>query len=134
MGTGAVLGLLLAGVVAVGAIQVFDCEDEGVKIEALDLHAPAKCPDPESDYKEEERIRIQLLQTSSERRVTGYRCDIKITRRVTKCGFNSITYGHTTPVWNKAVYVTNEECRNAVKNGRITVEKKDYPVKAGQPY
>jgi len=103
------------------AITVYDCGHDNATFEAIDLHEPAACPDPIRDYHPPYNATVQILQTDTELPILGYQCIITITREVTRCGFNSITYGHTTPVWEQAVEVTPEECRKAVEQGDLVI-------------
>ena len=85
------------------AIPVYDCQHRYGNTTIVDLHEAATCPAPVNDYEPAENITVQILQTDTERPVRGYSCSITITREVTRCGFNSLTYGKLTTEWARQV-------------------------------
>jgi hypothetical protein len=90
------LALVWAATTAEG-LRVFDCEDERSTVRSVDLTEPAKCDDPERDFEEPRNGTYQILQTDSTVPKMGYQCRITITKQVTRCGFNSLTYGTSWP-------------------------------------
>ncbi len=119
------------GVIGAAAITTYDCDHTGTTYEVLDLHEPRSCPDPERDFEEPETRNLHVLQTDSEVLVHGFQCQVTVTKEVTRCGFDSITYGHSWPVWEQNLELTPQECRNAVAASEITIEGRRYAVEKG---
>jgi hypothetical protein len=59
---------------------------------------------------------------------------VTYTKEVTRCGFDSITYGQSTPVWQRTKEITPRECRRAVKKGLITVDTRTFRVTVGDKF
>jgi hypothetical protein len=101
---------------------------------AIDLLEPKPCPDPQRDYMPESKEYITLLQIADTVPITGHRCSIVYTKEVTRCGFNSITYGTTKAATERRYDLAPSECRHAVVTGEITVHGRNYQILAlGQP-
>lgn len=132
---------MLTALVALGILAstasgfaVYDCEDLRSTITAVDLYEPEPCPDPERDYFEPENRTVQILQTNAEVPIAGYQCTAKLSKTVTRCGYNSITYGTTYPVREQHQDFTAEECLKAAKEGKIEVDDEEYEVQLGERY
>ena len=115
------LTLLLSRTPLAQALTAFDCEHPNTTYQVVDLMAPAPCPDPERDYEPGRPQRLQLLQTDGQMPVTASKCQVTISKKVTRCGFNSLVYGSKWTVWQKDHELTPRECRQAVANGMIQV-------------
>ena len=114
-------------------LTVYDCSSPTAQFEAIDLNEPHHCPDPVHDYDEPQEVTVQILQTDTSYPVTGFRCDVVMSRQVTRCGYDSITYGTHWPVWEQAVEMTPEECRRAVKDKTIKIDGRMLQIDLGQP-
>ncbi len=115
----------------VAAIPVYDCEHELATHEIVDLHEAAPCPDPELDYEVPYNATVQVLQTETELPVEGHACHVVLTREVTRCGFNSITYGHSTPIWGQVVEIPPQDCRHAAATGVAKVDGRAFNATLG---
>ena len=73
-----------------------------------------------------------MLQTDTKVPASGYQCQVTMNKEVTRCGFNSLTYGHSWPVWERGLELTPQECRTAVETGVITIEQRSYNVEVGR--
>jgi hypothetical protein len=113
------------------AVTVYDCEHPGTTFQPIDLLEPEECPDPVSGYEIPKPVRVQVLQSEAASPVVGYNCRITITKRVHRCGFNSLHYGFDTPVYKENVVLTPAECRKAIRETRIKIEGKIHPVQLG---
>ncbi len=103
-------------------LQVYDCDGPNTTYQVISMLEPEGCPDPEKDY-EEPRL-VQVLQSQKEAHVTAYRCLIKRTVRVTRCGFTSISYGSHIIQWRRTLAIEEEDCRNLVKTRQIKLGRK----------
>ena len=124
--------LLLLGIIATATAMIaFDCSNPHAKFTAIDLLEPEACPDPETDYLDPVPHRIQLVRSGSKLPWKGYQCRVTLTKTVARCGFNSLGYGAQTPVWNQHVNITPDQCREAVKTGRLVVEGRERGAEVG---
>lgn len=113
------------------ALPVFDCGSNKTQFKVIDLLQPEPCPDPIRDYQRPESVIVQVLQTDTDLPVKGYRCRVTISKKVSRCGVTSLSYGHSWPVWKNNVELTPAECRMAVKEGIIPVDNKRYKIEVG---
>ena len=114
------------------AITVFDCESLQANYTVLDLHDPAPCLSPTKDYEPGSNQLVQILQTDAVVPTRGFNCQATITKEVVHCGFTSITYATITTVWKEDAPITPAECRQAVKTGRLKINKITYNVGDGR--
>lgn len=118
-----------------GRLVVYDCQDERTTFTRLDLTGPADCPDPVSDYEEEETRTIQLLEVDTNLPVTGFQCEASLSQEVTVCGFfDSISYGSKWTVVDRRIEITPRECRHAARDGKITLQGRTHDVQVGRPH
>ena len=110
------------GAIGVVGITTYDCDHTGMTYEVLDLHEPRSCPDPEKDFEEPETRNFHVLQMDSEVLVHGFPCQVTMTKEVTRCGFDSIMYGHSRPMWEQSLELMPQEYRKAVSASKITIE------------
>ena len=118
--------ILLIALGTAGALTAYDCQHPEAAYQALDLLRPAACPDPDRDYEESRSQNVQLLQTDSKMPIKAFRCQASLSKQVTRCGYDSLTYGSLWPVWLKDQPLTPDECRKAVVAGALTIEGKVY--------
>lgn len=90
---------------AVGAFTAYDCQHPNARFEPVSLVEPEKCPDPINDYSDPVNVTVQLLQVNHRRDVPVYQCRVEVTRQVTVCGFDSISYGSDTVQYRQQVPV-----------------------------
>jgi len=89
----------------------------------LDLTSPTDCPDPQRDLEVGQEQLVQVLLKDSDVAITAFRCRINITKEVATCDQHfGITYGISTPVWEKVVELTPAECRRAMEREEVVVE------------
>jgi hypothetical protein len=116
------------------AITVYDCTDRGTTVQAIDLTAPAKCADPDVDYKKPRWAGMQLIQTADSTPIHAYQCKLEATREVTICSWwDSRSYGTQVTEWQKNVPLSPDECRRIIKENRLTYEGKDIAITPGVP-
>ena len=120
--------LLQGGPPLARAMIAYDCNHPNVTHMSIDLVQPEPWPDPDRDYEPPRKQRVQILQTASALPVQATQCLIAISKKVTRCGFDSLTYGSKWTVWQMAYEVTPKECREAATRGTIKVEGRPYKV------
>ena len=113
-------------------IRVFDCQDREAVIRAVTDRDPASCMDRAARDIHPDTQDIQILQTDPETAFTGYRCKATITKKVTRCGFNAVTYGPRWPVWQETIPISADECRAAVDNGTLVIQGRAIQVDLGR--
>ena len=101
----------------------YDCSDptKEAPYDRIDLTEVQRCADPELDYHPPEERSMQILQTESARPVVAYRCKATVDRSITKCGFNSITYGGI-HLPRREYPLAAGECKKAVKTKQWNME------------
>ena len=109
-------------------LEVYDCEDVRSTVARVDLTSTGDCQDHGRLYGPPTSRRAQIVQVSVSRPVSVTRCLVVETRQVTRCGFNSITYGTVTTMWRQALEVGEEECRTAGRTGTLTFRGAEYEV------
>ena len=124
MARNAMAFILLAALTVVDPLTVYDCGHRESTITVLDLHEPKACPDPDLDYFDPETRIVQIIQTEAEVPVLAYQCSATYSQQITRCGFNSITYGSVWAAWQQPVTFTPGECRKAVEQGLVTVNNR----------
>ena len=120
-------------VVQVGAFTIYDCASPTAKYQAVDLTEPEQCREPEGLFGPAEDLQVQVLHTATDRPVKAYNCRVEVTKIATFCGFTSLGYGDTYPVLDQRLFVTPQECRNAVNKGQLRVEGRMFNVTVGAP-
>lgn len=112
----------------VKGMTTYNCQDPNATHIMVDLLEPQPCPDPDLDYERPRPQRVQILQTDTAMPVMATQCIVAISKKVTRCGFDSLTYGSKWTVWDLGYEVTPSECRKAVKAGELQVEGRKFPV------
>ena len=128
--------LYLVFVMCIGAGQafpVYDCDNQNTRISELDMRKPADCPEATKLYFDEEETDAQVVHVGSTMMVPSFKCSAFISKRVCRCGFNSLHYGCKDTVYNRLVEITPSECRAAVKAEEIRIRNRKLKLKLGQP-
>ena len=126
-----VIALLLLASGFAATMRTYDCDHKDTKFDAIDLIEPRPCPIPTKDYREPKNILVQVVQTETSLPVVAYQCQITVSKKVTRCGFNSITYGSVWAVWSQPKILTPTECLVAATNTRVTVEGQEFNAYLG---
>ena len=114
-------------------LTAYDCTHPNATQTPLSLLKPKSCVPRLEYYQDPMTIRIQLIQTESARPVTAYTCRISVTSQVTRCGFDSITYGSHYPVKDEMVDIDAPTCREAVASGKLSYEGQTVSVLPDEP-
>jgi len=108
------------------ALTAYDCTLPGTTITALDLTDTAPCPSIVSDFHNVTKERVQLIQMHAEENWSTYQCQVQVSRMVTRCGYNSLTYGSHQVEWMTIQPISAAECKAAVISRSITFEDRTY--------
>ncbi len=124
--------LLWAWLSPTQAFTAFDCEHPNATFSDIDLTAPQECPDPIQDFHPEMELLFQIVQLDTLTPATAYQCKVSLTKEVTRCGWQSITFGHDYPAYRKLLEITPEQCRQAVQNGTLYYQNQAIPVRPNE--
>lgn len=123
----------LWGIERVQALEAFDCEDPATLIMALDTTEPAACPSPTADYEKEITETLQLIRLRKSMNVEVVQCKILMSRYVYTCaGLYSYSYGANIIDMDRVVDVSEAECRQIRKSGKISLLGKTHSVTTGE--
>lgn len=126
----AMLGLLALAIT--NGLTVFDCKHPMAKYWVLDLTGPAPCPDPTNDYRKPVKQQVQVITTNTAQPVQGYRCKVAVSKMVTRCGFDSITYGIQWPVWEQDYPITQRQCQDIIRRREFHMEGRVLTINLAQ--
>ena len=121
--TSILVALAATGEKAAG-LQVYNCDGPNTTYQVISMLEPEGCPDPEKDYEEPQLEVVQVLQSQKEAHVSAYRCLVKRTIRVTRCGFTSISYGTNIVEWRRTLAIDEKDCKNLIKTKQIKLGRK----------
>jgi len=127
------LWALIMSVPIAQAVTVYDCSPSArLSYTLLDLTGPQICPSPKDDYSEPIPVKVQVLHTDTAVPVEAYQCAVTVTKMVVPCGFTSITYAHSHPMWNRNIELTVPECSRAIEYGKYRYDGKEHNVSLNQ--
>ena len=112
----------MASVLSKDTFSVYDCGAPDAVHRPVSLLEPDSCSDIALTHGDPVNISVQVLQTGAALTVTAYRCSLTISREVTRCGFDSISYGTIITVLDKPVHFTPQQCRTAQTFGTFVFE------------
>ncbi len=115
------------------SFTVYDCDRTATTYKVIDLREPQQCPNPETDFRPPQRFRTQIIQANADTPVKGHQCAVAVTRRVTRCGYNSLTYGDAVPVFMESVPIDAAACQKMVHTNSFTFEGKPFLLKSNAP-
>jgi len=115
------------------AFTVFDCDAGSSTTRTIDLREPSLCKDPHTDFAEPTVQKVQIAQVGTTTPLIGYQCRATVTKQVTRCGIDSITYGSSYPVFQRPWPIAPNQCREAVKSNSLTIERRTFSISIGQP-
>ena len=102
-----------------GSLRVFDCAHRNATSFPLDLLEPQHCEPVSSFYEDGETVTVQIIQTEARREVEAFQCIIRETSIVTRCGFDSLTYGSHHPLLDSPYFITAEDCKLLALKGEF---------------
>ena len=111
------------------ALVGYDCS--APTMTPISLLQPKPCEEAKKLYFPAETERAQIIQGGAAVPVTVTQCLVRITQRVVRCGFNSITYGHHVPVYHSTTDVHPRQCRQALHSGHITINGQPLAIEVG---
>ena len=112
------------------AFTVYDCDKAATSYKVVDLREPKSCPDPETDFQPVTQFRTQVIQANSDLPVRGFQCSASVTRRITRCGFDHLTYAHDVPIFMESIPISAGLCRDMVTSGSFTYDNRIHNLKA----
>lgn len=132
---GLALAVLVALIAPGNGLIGYDCFSDNVEHFSLDLTAVQPCPKAEVRYAPVVKKRAQVIQSEDEHKVVkGFRCHVVVTKEVTKCQTDSITYASEFPISGLSVQFSEHACAHAYKNKQLTFENKTINITVDRPY
>lgn len=123
----------LVWMTTVRAFGVYDCRDNLTVFTAIDLNEPQPCPEADKIFKTTREVRVQIVQTETNRPVKAFQCQVAVSKEVCRCGLDSINYGCQWPVLYEPVALVPEQCRKAVNRGHMAAAGRRLNITVGQP-
>ena len=103
------------------ALVGYDCTTRP-KLTPISLLQPKPCEEARKLYTEGTVEKAQIIQGGTALPVTVTQCLVRLTKQVTRCGYNSLTYAHAVPMYHTTQPVPENECRAAARTGRIHID------------
>ena len=110
-------------------LHAYDCSDARAQTRAIDLTAPADCPDPERDYTGPHLVQAAIVKKRDSVPHPVVHCEVRVTRQVNYCyGLLSTSFGMVTTAYKKLVLLDRETCVDAVAHRRLKFEGKEFEL------
>lgn len=109
-------------VTSVRTLTVYDCMDSNATHTTIDLLSPGECPDPRKDFEEPRLVPVAVLVSDDDYLVHAIQCQIRLTTKNTRCGFNGLTYMSEFTRWENSMALTDTQCNQAALGQGITVQ------------
>ena len=107
------------------ALTAYDCGHRNTTYQALNLRSPAPCADPERDFIAPRNVTMAFYQTTTNLPVKTVNCQVLVSKRVTRCGYDGLTYGTTWTILSQNHYVPAQDCLEAANTGVLTLRDPD---------
>jgi hypothetical protein len=118
----------------VRSLKAFDCSGDETTFRSLNLLKAESCPDPEEDFESPIKVSVQVVQLADELDVTVNRCQFKVDKEVTQCGFDSLRYHAEVALKNEPIDITPSECRRAIEERKFHYQGQEISIqKLGTP-
>ena len=127
---------IMAGIIQpdVMAIQTYNCTGDESRLTKIDLLGPEQCLAKPEDYLPDARRRVQIVQVEISRPIKITQCRILETATITRCGYDSLSYGTNTVRWMDPQEVPREDCLEAGETGKLRFRGNQYTIKRGVSY
>ena len=104
------------------AMVAFDCKHPRANVSMINIAQTQPCPDPTSDFHPTNIEKIQIVQTGLDITVHAKRCLAVLTKVVEACGFDGLTYGAQTTVWEQTYAIPEAECTRAFATQQLHLD------------
>jgi len=101
--------------------SAWDCSLHGKKVETYNAADVARCTEFGRSYHPMKNTTVQIVQSHESFKTTVLQCSVFVSTSVTRCGFNSLTYGQEWVYWEKPIYLDAATCRQMWKQSSYTV-------------
>lgn len=129
------LVLTAIAVSVTNALVGHDCYHEDATQFSLDLTEVEPCPKPETRYSGPFVRDVQILQSiDNQQNVDAYRCHIVVSKEITRCWFDSITYASEWPVNNLVLEISEAECVKAYQTESFQYQGIDITIPVDRSY
>merc|ERR550534_576221 len=90
------------------------------------------CPDFSRSYAQQTATSVQVIQSHATFKVPVIRCQVIVSTSVTRCGFDSLTYGQKWVNWDKNIMIDVDQCRQMLKTEVYREKDWSHPIRAGE--
>ena len=112
------------------AITVYDCLDDNATHRIIDLIEPVECANPQDDFNTPILTPVAVLVSDEDYPITAIQCLVRVTTKVTRCGYDGLTYMSMYTRWENVLALTPEQCTEAAAGEGILVMDKLFPTTA----
>ena len=109
-------------------ITAFNCSSEKTVFQTLSLLEPKLCETPEAMYSDPLNVSVQILGRARLLPVEMVACRLTITEKVTRCGFDSVSYGTREITTDKPIHLNPETCAKAVDQGYLNYDGQQFHI------
>ena len=109
-------------------ITAFNCSSNRTVYQSLSLTEPRVCRETEAMYREGINVTLQVMARARLLPVQMQSCKLQLTETVTRCGFNSLTYGTRVIQADRPIHLTYDACRAALRNGRLNYDGQEFII------
>ncbi len=102
--------------------RAYNCTAEGSSTVPIDLTKPGKCLDPTRDFETPLLVQAAIVRETRALSWKVWHCSFTVTRTVTACGFDSLTYGSQTTQFKDTIFLEEDECKEAVTKRQLNFE------------
>ena len=112
---------------------VFDLEHQDAVSRPIDLHQPEDCEEVTLTHSPPKTQRMQILMVNHRVPISAYRCQVFVSRIITRCGFDSLSYGSIPAYTDRPYLLTPQACRKTIDQGYLVFERQKVEVTLNVP-
>ena len=127
---------LLAGTTGVGGFIAYDCEvkdgDAEMHSKPINMLEVEECNLPASAYHDPSEEELQVIYAGSSTFIKALQCSLIYSKRVTRCGFNSLAYGSQNIAHEARHVITQMDCKKMAEQGYYEAFGKKFKIRKRQ--
>ena len=125
------LSEILISKMFVHSLVAHDCSAEGTTSFPLDLSDTEPCPRPEMDYKDSEKIELQVMRINGPLSVEAGVCEATIRKKVTRCGWRLSSNSAMVSVPRSPVLIDEKQCWHMIRTGEFIHDGRSFRLERG---
>jgi hypothetical protein len=115
------------------ALLAYDCDVQTTHQAVYDIRSPKQCPELFSQYLDPENITIQIFQELETEDIVARNCLMTMSRKVTWCGVDSLSYGSQWLIYERLTELTPSQCRDLHEKKFLSLEGQTFMIEIGIP-